>query len=297
MLKLSSPDLPTEAIAASNAGSFVRLFKPDGFSMGPFVNSNLYSKYGPDPGFEAAASNMGYPNLVGQYHRFATQFEIYALTIASDFFSIALNPLSILPRQAWTDTRAVNFYASRNHPLAASEAIQIQAIAKSVVPAPVSFVYNINIAGWNQTAITQVESLGLVFSPAIAVNSPQPGEFIVDGNVLKLYGSQIFNPKVNAELLITLEAEFLAGEAICAIATFNLFGTGVTYIDTVEYLGMTFTPAKNPGAPDVNRFFWDKTLLTLFIDFALAGALPSLDDDLTFSYDSKIGSLNFTITS
>lgn len=106
-------------------------------------------------------------------------------------------------------------------------------------------------------AVTSILSQGLQFLPATQ-SRPLPGEFQQLGAQLIICGSPQFHLDLGQDVVITGNTTLsLAGTALLKVATFYL--PTVVYLEKIEWLGISFSPAKDARNPQSNEFVWDKS--------------------------------------
>lgn len=118
-----------------------------------------------------------------------------------------------------------------------------------------NWIYSVEV----QTGLTvsRIKSLGLEFLPSPSNTRPNPGEFRQIGNQLIICGSPQFHLDFGQEIQVNGNIEIATNTATSLkIATFHL--QTVFYLEKIEWLGISFTPAQDSFNPQVNEFLWDR---------------------------------------
>lgn len=287
MFQLDNSSLPAIALSSDLAPSF-RLM-PEGDRIGIFCEIDFYSQFS-NPNFTPTVLNLSNPHYLGKFFRIPLGFPVDRVNHVPPFNKEA-DPLVVLPGRYWVDevSSALNLYAHDLYaPMIPGGTLSVSAVAIAELPTPdSSYVYTLDLSTWGTIAIAKIVALGLAFTLAADPMDPQPGEFTFVGSTLKLYGSLAIAPPAGAEASIHLSAFIPIPAPVCAIATFDLSGSPIQYLDMIDYLGVAFRPSTNPFSPQKNEFFWGDRRATLFMDSAIAAQLTETVASLGYTQSAR----------
>lgn len=274
MLRFDNADLPTadETLTATNGGSAFRLYNGSSRTLAPIVRYSTFTG-----NFEPVVEPIEIPDFSGYYYRIGLGLllhEVQTIYTNSKSFAILNTPLLALPDHAWGATDGINIYAFRES-LSEGDAIGIQLVATTTTPEPTNNTYTIDISEWGDFAATSVQADGLTFTPAIDEGNPQVGEFVQGIDDVVVYGSDVMRLRPTAEMRIVGTLQEVVPTATAAVFTFDLSQTAIEFVDGIDYLGITFTPASDPSTPGLREFFWFAPILNVFVDLNIGGGVQS----------------------
>jgi len=275
VLKITSPNLPTVPSLPFEIAPTLTLFNgtprriPPAFTFSKSPEPNLGLTIDGVLPEVSAPVGLGLPDYSGYLYKLTPEFTIVSvqkLSTTVSEFTAASSPYTTLPINYWVYGSSVYLYAERSivYP---GVSVSLNAIAQTTLPIPINNIYTIDLTSWGSFTPTQIYSAGVYFSSAANPSSPQPGEFKLVSGVLTLYGSSTISPPAFSTVDITLSKTFIDPVIpYLAVVTFDLTEEQVFYIDGVDYLGLSFSPARDPYAPTLNQYIWQAPYLTAFMD-------------------------------
>lgn len=271
-------DLPVVAKVQKPAPVAIA-YSGDRRSLAPIAKINIFANYQNNSEFNSKQVDLGLPILAGLYYRIDLNYPVSQIQLS--FFNPS-DPLSATPGQFWIDSTTLNLYAASKF----SENLTLTTSLSTVVPVPISTdTYVIKLPG-DLFTIQYVEFQGLRLAASeIQLNN---NELVISSTRLEI-GSDILVRGV-----CQFSAESLTNFLVSAIATFDLFDSGIVHLDGVDYMGINFIPSINAFNPKIGEFFWDDATrrCSLFISYDQSLGLVSENSKL-FNYSSNVSQLSF----
>lgn len=273
MIKLDSPDLPVVARPSGRSAPIARLFRGDNEVIAPIARFDLYAHY-QNPGFTPSGIATPEPDFAGIFFRLdlgATIADISSVMQGTQQFGYLADPLAVSLYRCWSDGTTLNLYGGPN--MAAGDSLTVRAVLESTILSDedVAGIYTVTVP--SGFSCSRIEAQGMGFTLAVNPLSPNIGEFAQDGQVCTITSSE--NNAIADFSVAECTGVGTYGLPIptLAIATFDLSDSGITYVDGIDFHGVSFVPALVPANPKSGDFFWRSPLLTTFLPIALLSSL------------------------
>lgn len=267
MLRLTSSELPTIASSVQRTAPALRIYKAEPRPLAPLFRFDRLANIDP-PAFQPVESPLTNPDYSGYLFRLDLGFSwqiLRQVTTGGEAIGILTDPMDVRPQTAWDDASlgGVNLYI--NH-LPAE--IVVDLAIDVAIPQPVGAQYTLNLQNYANFTATQVFASGLPFIPAIDPDNVQSGEFVQTDSSLTLYGSTTMRLVPGSMAIVQGSVTMDTPDPIGIALTFDLSALELTYIDGVDYLGLSYSLA-NPLRPRLGEMIWNAPLLTLFVPEAI----------------------------
>lgn len=277
MIKLDSPDLPTTVRPIGRSAPIARLFTGENQVIAPIARFNLFAQY-QNPGFAPTGMTTPLPDYLGKLFRIDVGATISSASLVQQGqqqFGFTANPLAISPNRYWLDGTTLNLYGTTSQ--LAGDSLVLNGAIESV-----AFADEVTAGRYTVTLPTgfvasQVLVQGLGFAIAANPASPVVGEFVQVGTLCTLTSTVEHEIADFSQAIVTGVGTYALPEPTLAIATFDLSGSGIVFVDGIDFHGIAFKPSLVPANPAPNDFFWRSPLLTCFFDVALLGDFTAKD--------------------
>lgn len=266
MLKLTIPDLPATPPLPPKAAPGFRVYASTIRPLAPIAKIDFYAQYAGDAGFQAQTEFLTTPDLVGRYYQAPLAIGMAVESVQAIAGFTSSDPLLAAPGTYWFADGALHLYALPT--VLAGTSLLLDLKLRSSAPTEGdSFTVPIGFT------VQAIDSLGLAFRPAANPSAPVLGEFTQAGNTVTLKQDAIYRARPLDRMDIAGSYGVTLGSPIAAVATFDMAASSILYLDTIDYLGVGFTPARNSNSPEVGEFLWRQGWTSLFLPIALGGGL------------------------
>ncbi|MBN3946416.1 MAG: hypothetical protein HWQ38_07960 [Nostoc sp. NMS7] len=235
MFRLTSTNLPLVATQPRPAPSFT-IWSGENRGTGLVLRVNFYGNWIENPGWELDAVPLGKPFATGKYY--VTPFTPVIQQIAQ--YVGVENAIASSPNTFWQSATSLSLYQGSTLPA--------NAVVTSSVSAPPAVANNYIFS--TSIAVSSITSGGLTFTNGTGI-----GNFSQNGQIVTIYGDAAYSLILGQELVVIGDVIPIFLEAISAIASFYLPDT--VYCDRIDWVGKSFSPARDALSPQIWEFTWD----------------------------------------
>lgn len=140
--------------------------------------------------------------------------------------------------------------------------VTISAVATVLVPVHSSdYLYRLDLSDWGNINITNLNSEGMDFFPAVNPNNLQHPEWVFIDGILNFKGESLCAPRVGGELEITFN--LTVDTPLYKVSKFQ-FPETVRDCELIEYLGFNYKVTAN-RFPSKYQFIWNYVNHTAYI--------------------------------
>lgn len=277
MIKIDLPELPLVAsLDLKTPNPCARVYESEPWTIPPFVGEETFAGY-PTGAFDVVDSLLGLPDFIGHYRQIVVPYDILQLhrfAFQDDSPLAVLEPMQVAPHTAWGNLNSLHCYTLKSAPIGESATIVITSRMR-LGRADTFYNFTLDISAFGDASILSATAGDFNFTPT--GSTPRTGNFTQTGSTLTLYGDRDYATLAGSEVQIFLATEVAVPDPKSIVLTFNLSDRGISFLDNLDYLGVSCLPTQDIRYPQDFEFIWnDETLsATTFLPYSLAGGLET----------------------